>query len=184
MADVSSQSYATTSQIPIIDESIIPKENTTYTLGDSSHIYAAAYTNRINGDDNGVWIRTGNTNVEYFTGTTVRPASNNTHSNGTLTNAWKYTYTYYVGTYGSGISVDNVQGLIFTINNNNRLYIGNSQFRPLTNNYVNFGTSAAKWKCVYTYDVYVDDKSISDIYTTYAYINNVVGDIETLLANI
>lgn len=40
-------SYVTSSDLPVIDESIIPKETDTYTLGDSSHYYSTAYISNI-----------------------------------------------------------------------------------------------------------------------------------------
>ena len=46
LVDIES-TYATTSQIPVIDENLIPKETGTYTLGDANHLYAATYTNEI-----------------------------------------------------------------------------------------------------------------------------------------
>lgn len=44
---LSSMSYATASQLPVIDENIIPKENNTYTLGLSNYNFNTTYTSNL-----------------------------------------------------------------------------------------------------------------------------------------
>ena len=38
--------YVTSSDLPVINENIVPKENNTYTLGDSSYMYNATYSTK------------------------------------------------------------------------------------------------------------------------------------------
>ena len=63
------------SKIPVIDENIIPKENNTYTLGDSTYLYAATYTSDL-------WTSTKNK---------ISNRSDN-QINIQLNNGWKYTF--------------------------------------------------------------------------------------------
>lgn len=44
---IEAMGYITINDVPVINENIIPKENSTYTLGDSSHRYFAAYVSNI-----------------------------------------------------------------------------------------------------------------------------------------
>ena len=91
--ELSANSYITSTDLPVIDENIIPKESGTYTLGDNSTFYAATYTNNWNLPNNGGFIKINNVNRVLITGTAMRPSSNNYYTLGGSNNKWANTYT-------------------------------------------------------------------------------------------
>lgn len=59
-------SYVTSSDLPIINESIVPKENNTYTLGDANHLYNATYTKYLYLNENKVYIHSNSPGLMNF----------------------------------------------------------------------------------------------------------------------
>ena len=117
MDDVSACGYITANDIsiPVINENIIPKETGTYTLGDSSHLYAASYIsdiwmasdtrfsyrgiNQVNLYMNGNWRY-------VFHSNNFSPVLSN-QSLGTSTSKWANTYT-------SNLYADTIHNFIWT----------------------------------------------------------------------
>lgn len=91
--ELSSLGYVTSSDIPVIDENLIPKDTSTYTLGDASHLYNATYTNRVNGPASGLLLRLGNSNKVNIYDTQMRAATANSMNLGTASVPWLSTYS-------------------------------------------------------------------------------------------
>ena len=68
--------YATSSDLPTIDENIIPNISDTYTLGNATYYYHTLYANRIQGSST-INFRTGGNNRLTVSGTTLRPMVQN-----------------------------------------------------------------------------------------------------------
>lgn len=230
--ELNGMSYATTSQLPVIDENIIPKANNTYNLGDANNQYTATYAYIYNLGPENSWERQNNWQTKFKIDGSVKYYLNSNRfmpntsgiSLGASTNEWAYTYTknlilngtdvnnvfptyayvvdyvdqhgggggsevideniipkanntytlgnhdyYYAATYSNAIG--GYTGLFIKVNNNNRVYYGNSQLRPTINNYINLGTSDYKWKTAYSYNYYLGDEGeIRDLFPTYAYV--------------
>lgn len=114
--ELSNCSYVTSSDLPVIDESIVPKENNTYTLGDNSHIYSTSYitnmwlngTNKFsNRNSNQVNIMLNNAWRYVFHINNFSPAHDNAISLGESSARWKSTYT-------TNLYADNIHNLIWT----------------------------------------------------------------------
>ena len=116
---ISQMGYITSSDLPVIDESIIPKETTTYTLGSSSYIYSDLYASshwfnsnsRIRNLSGGVQIIKNGTAIAQFKDTPeLSPNSNKSASLGASDNMWSATYTesLYINGY-TGLSSYNFQ---------------------------------------------------------------------------
>jgi len=100
--ELSNASYVTSADLPTVNENIIPKSNNTYTLGDSTYLYAATYTsdlwlnstnrisnrsnNQVNLQLNGSWRYTFHVN-------NFGPAADNTRDLGESSVRWRSTYT-------------------------------------------------------------------------------------------
>ena len=99
--------YITSSDLPIIDENIIPKENNTYTLGDANHLYNATYTSKLylnsnvglTSDGIALFITTAGNLKFSFDADSFHPYGS-TYSGlldlGASTRTWRSTYTKYL----------------------------------------------------------------------------------------
>lgn len=92
----------------------------------------------------------------------IIPKENNAYTLGDSTYQYAATYTYFVGAYNSGMSIDSAHGIIYNINGNNRFTIANSSMRPITNNYFSLGASNNQWKATYSYSLYLNGTEIRD----------------------
>lgn len=90
---LSTLGYVTSTDLPIINENLIPKENATYTLGDNNTFYAATYTARIGGPSGGISFRVGSSNRATFGNVDFRPQTDLGVNLGRETNRWGSTYT-------------------------------------------------------------------------------------------
>lgn len=109
-------SYVTSSDLPIIDESIVPKENNTYTLGDANHLYNTTYStnfytrvSNLTGFENnknytGIIIRVGGNQKLDINSNDIRPASNGKYNLGT--NNAKFGSTYTSNLYLNGTNIE------------------------------------------------------------------------------
>lgn len=173
---LSAQSYITSSDLPAIDENIIPKETGTYTLGDSSHRYIDTYSYNyrfgyitylasdndydihlsVNGRNKVQW----NLYQYFFVDDNYRAQS----SLGINSRPWGNTYTtnLYSGnivlsdTYNFITNVSNTQ-INFAVNQYNRFKMTNAAFAPSSNNSVNLGTSSELFKNAYTTNIYTEN---------------------------
>lgn len=104
----------------------------------------------------------------YITGTDkdIIPSETNTYTLGNDSYQYMSTYTYWVGAYNSGTTIDNSHGIKIIINGNDRFYYANSQFRPLTDNYCNLGLSTAQWKSTYTANLYLNGQNAYTMFVT------------------
>ena len=166
MADVSACGYITANDIPsvvvpVIDENIIPKENLTYQLGDSTHNYKATYTSSIKSNDSGITFQINNTNKYYISSSTIRPTTANSVNLGT--SDYPFGATYTTNLYSDSIvladsynSIDNSSNtrINFKINQNNRFKMTNVEFAPVSNSGVNLGTNSEHFKNTYSYNYY------------------------------
>lgn len=99
-------SYATTADLPVINENIIPKETGTYTLGNADHLYDTTYTSKIQSVSTGLGIRLGNAGRYAFYDGAFRAADNNRNL-GTSDYKWAATYT-------SNLYADTIHNFIWT----------------------------------------------------------------------
>ena len=95
-------SYVTSSDLPVIDENIVPKATNTYTLGDAHNLYKNIYTKGIISDSNGINVLIGN-NGQYFIGSSTFRPSKVGETLGTSTWPWDVTYTYNLILNGTDI---------------------------------------------------------------------------------
>ena len=102
--ELNEMSYATTSQLPVIDENIIPKANNTYNLGSSAYKYKYTYTNNIGAPSTGLVIRLGDYNRFTFTDKDIHPVYSSTTTLGTAAAPWSYTYTKNLILNGSDVN--------------------------------------------------------------------------------
>ena len=100
-------------------KSIVPAENNTYTLGDSSHIYAATYTNeikwgttRIYNDSNSVTFSVNNYGGMKVGQTHFSPRNGGHYTLGTTSSVWESTYTTNI--YADNAYISNYNNLIWT----------------------------------------------------------------------
>lgn len=167
--ELANASYVTSADLPVIDENIIPKENNTYTLGDSSYLYAATYTDAVyyntnnkiyNTANSGLVVQRAGIDICGFLGggnIGIAPLQSNSKL-GNNSMFWQATYT---------------TGLYFRDNNNSLYSAGNytigckingllrysfmaGSIKPEQSN-VDLGTSSAKWNATYTSNLYADN---------------------------
>lgn len=189
MADVSACGYITTSDIPsvvvpVVDENLIPKENNTYTLGDSTHLYDATYTNSLKFSTYNDITNASNTRINFkinqnnrfkMTNVEFAPVNNNGVNLGTSSEHFKntYSYNYYTG-FNTALTSNSDYNLQFSINGVTRFGMDTVNFFPNGNGNKNLGTTANQWAYTYTKYLIIDGTDIMSI----------IGDVETLLANI
>lgn len=133
---------------------VLPYEDTTYTLGDISHMYAATYTAKIGASNNGLWIDNGGAHKYFAGGAAFRPYSNNAFTLGIDTIRWNTTYSYiYKLGYNTSISSDSDYGIQTTINGHKNFQWNLYQFSMIDNNYrdlCSLGTSGTPFAYTYT----------------------------------
>ena len=114
-SELSNCGYLTSADLPVIDENIIPKENNTYTLGDSTYLYAATYTSRVKVGNNSQIYNDGggitlsvNSNAGLRMGSSnFYPKNNNAINLGQSSNKWNNAYI-------SNLYADNIHNFIWT----------------------------------------------------------------------
>lgn len=165
-------SYVTSSDLPVINENIIPKETGTYTLGDVDHLYNAAYTSRVKvgnnsqiyNDGGGITFSVNSNNGIRIGGSTFYPKTSGGYSNGSSTNLWSATYTndlYYSGkiSYISDKTklIMNDRNIDIYANNKKLVNISDyGGFVPMQTSF-NLGSSANYWGTTYTTNLYADN---------------------------
>lgn len=109
-------SYVTSSDLPVIDENIIPKETGTYTLGDGSYMYNATYSTYLMNTSNAGFYASSNYTIHMILNGGNRYlwdtekfscARNNTRNLGSASLKWKSTYTV-------NLYADNIHNFIWT----------------------------------------------------------------------
>ncbi len=158
----------------VIDEDLIPKETGTYTLGTLNKMYAATYTAKISASNNGLWIDNGGAHKYYAGGSSFRPYTNNAFTLGTDTIRWDstYSYNYYFG-YNVSFNSASDYNLNISLNGSRRFYYDTQTFTGTGTN-KNLGTTNTPFAYTYTSYLILNGTDIMDI----------IGDVETLLANI
>lgn len=123
--ELSGCSYATTSQIPVIDENLIPNTNNTYTLGNSSNYYKTSYAKNVYVDNTiKFWqASSGELDIDlsgvtkyFFNPDRFAPSTANNHNKldlGKSDRSWKTTYTQSLYLNGTNIE-DRFTYLIWT----------------------------------------------------------------------
>ena len=120
ITDLSSMGYVTSNDLPVIDKSIVPKENNTYTLGNASNLYAASYTKAtyLNNTDkiydagNGrIGISVNNYGGFRFGPNQFYPYGENSFV-GTSSNKWGYAYINNIYTSNLYLGSSNIKDLI------------------------------------------------------------------------
>lgn len=164
-SELASASYVTTSQLPVIDESIVPKEDNTYTLGNSSYFYNTSYlTNlylnsgtKIYADEYFLNIRVNGNTATKLSSVSFRPWTDNGLTLGASTNRWSTTYTsnlYTTNIIGDGITIksdDDIEIYPYT----GQIYT--YSIWPSENNNYDLGDSNVKWRDIYTYNLHADN---------------------------
>ena len=113
--ELSNCGYLTSSDLPVIDESIVPKENNTYTLGNADHLYNANYTKYLYLNENKVYIYSNSTGQIKFgvngadrfriNYNTFEPSiSGNTNLGGGTSNP--FTNAYFTNLYLNGTNIE------------------------------------------------------------------------------
>lgn len=124
--EINNASYVTSSDLPVINESIIPKETATYTLGDGSHIYSNTYSRGVylgtgvrmysesSASSNDIAIALGGTAYYYMSNNRFAPngaANSEKIDLGTADRKWNHIYGKSVNvdtTYTSNLYTENV----------------------------------------------------------------------------
>lgn len=99
---------------------IVPKENNTYTLGDSSHLYAATYSSQLNvgnnskvyNDSGGITFSINSNNGIRIGASAIYPKTSGAFNNGSSSNYWKSTYTSNI--YADNAYISNIHNFIWT----------------------------------------------------------------------
>ena len=172
LVDIES-TYATTSQIPEIDENLIPKETNTYTLGNSSYIYNNTYSRSVNlgtgvrifsessASSNDIAVELGGVSYYYINTNRIAPngsANSGILDLGTSDRKWNNVYAnhYNFSSYNS-IDESTSSRLNFKINQYNRYKMTNTEFAPYTNKGVNLGTSTEQFNKLYCDTAYISN---------------------------
>lgn len=187
---LSSNSYASTSyvidkfneitgQITATDKDIIPSESNTYTLGDSTHLYSCVYTSNIDlnsatgfrsNSNNSFFVRVNSNNRYVFANEAFFPYAQNRNL-GSSTYHWAYTYTNYL-----------------ILNGQNAYTMFVTQDDLASRGFLTQHQDLSAYATIAYVTAKVPEEIDLSLYPTYtylySYVGAVVGDIETLLANI
>ena len=191
---LSSNSYASTSyvidkfneitgQITATDKDIIPSESNTYTLGNSTHRYSNTYSYNYrfgystfitSGSDYGIQMSI-NGAVRYqwnmYEFTQTNSNNRNQCSLGTASQPWAYTYTNYL-----------------ILNGQNAYTLFVTQDDLASRGFLTQHQDLSAYATIAYVTAKVPEEIDLSLYPTYtylySYVGAVVGDIETLLANI
>lgn len=179
---LTNSSYVTASDLPVINESLIPKESNTYTLGDADHIYSASYTKSTYFTNN-TKIVGSSSDITFYTGGLSRVKINNNILRpdrtgvdlGTSSQPWANTYTENLYAPTLNLSSDGKHSIKINGNdirfayNDIGFYLNNNGFRPGVNGTKTLGTYSAKWGATYTSNIYANNAYISS--STYLPVN-------------
>lgn len=147
----------------VINESIIPKETGTYTLGDSSYKYYTVYSENFmtrnkcsvhSTSDYNIHLKVNNADRWTFDTLNLVPNSNGDHILGSSTYLFAATYTSQVNVGNNSKMYNDNGGITFSINSNNGVRIGSSAIYPKTSGGFSLGSSSNKWYDTYTYNLY------------------------------
>lgn len=177
--ELSNCSYITSSDLPVINESIVPKENNTYTLGDSSYMYNATYTSKLHlnsnialtTDDITLFVTTAGNLKFSFDIDSFHPYGN-TYSGlldlGTSTRTWRSTYTKYLYLNENKVYIySNGFGQIkFGVNGADRFKINYNTFEPSITGITNLGGGTSNpFTNAYFKNLYLNGTNIEDRFT-------------------
>ena len=173
--ELSNCSYVTSSDLPVIDENIVPKENNTYTLGDANHLYNATYSTKFytrvsnltgfenNNNYTGILIRVGGNKKLDINNNDIRPVSNGNYNLGTA-NA-KFGSTYISNLYlnsNVALTSDGIT-LFVTTAGNLKFSFDADSFHPYGSTYsglLDLGASTRTWRSTYTKYLYLNENKV------------------------
>lgn len=176
--ELSNCGYITSSDLPIIDENIIPKENNTYTLGDANHLYNTTYTSNLylnsnvglTSDGIALFITTAGNLKFSFDADSFHPYGS-TYSGlldlGASTRTWRSTYTKYLYLNENKVYIySNSTGQMkFGVNGADRFRINYNTFEPSITGNTNLGGGTsnpftnAYFTNLYTNNVYISNST-------------------------
>ena len=173
--ELSNCGYITSSDLPVIDESIVPKENNTYTLGDSSYIYNATYSTKFytrvsnltgfenNNNYTGILIRVGGNQKLDINNNDIRPVSNDNYNLGTANAKFGSTYTSNLYLNSNIALTSDGSGLFVTTAGNIKFSFDVDSFHPYGSTYsglLDLGTSTRTWRSTYTKYLYLNENKV------------------------
>lgn len=168
-------------------DKIVPNTTNSVSLGDSTYLYAATYTNdlyysgkisyisdktKLIMNDRNIDIYANNkklVNVSDYDG--VVPMQSDVNL-GSSSSVWANTYTENL--YSPSLvlsysynSIDNASNtqINFKVNQWNRMKLTNTALMPSTNNGIRLGDSGAQWSSTYVRDLYLNGTNIEDRFT-------------------
>ena len=172
--------YITSSDLPIIDESIVPKENNTYTLGDAKHLYNATYTSNLYLNSNvglttdgiALFVTTAG-NIKFSFDTNSFHPYGSTYSGlldlGASTRTWRSTYTKYLYLNENKVYIySNGTGQMkFGVNGADRFRINYNTFEPsISGTTTNLGGGKSNpFTNAYFTNLYLNGTNIEDRFT-------------------
>lgn len=158
--------------IPTIDENIIPKENNTYTLGDSSYFYSTSYitdmwlnsTNKFsNRSNNQINLMLNNAWKYVFHANNFSPANDNAINLGESSVRWGSTYTARVDLNSNIALTSDNSGLFVKTAGNLKFSFDADSFHPYGATYggnIDLGSSSRTWRSTYTNNLYLNGYNI------------------------
>lgn len=177
--ELSNCGYITSSDLPIIDESIVPKKNNTYTLGNTNHLYNATYTSNLylnsnvglTSDGSGLFVTTAGNLKFSFDADSFHPYGS-TYSGlldlGASTRTWRSTYTKYLYLNENKVYIySNSTGQIkFGVNGADRFRINYNTFEPSISGNTNLGGGTSNpFTNAYFTNLYLNGTNIEDRFT-------------------
>ena len=160
----------------VIDENIIPKENNTYTLGDSTYMYAATYTDAVyyntnnkiyNTANSGLVVQRAGTDICGFLGG-VNIGISPLHSNSKLGNSsmfWQSTYTSNIYSGNLYLNDNNVlynktqYQVNLKLNGSDKYIFRTNHLSPASDGGSDLGQSDLYWNNAYINNAYISNYS-------------------------
>ena len=210
MADVSACGYITANDVDMsgylpttggtLSGNLVPSQSASYNLGSSSsrwkevrtksayadntystYIYSGdlilsdSYNSIDNASNTRINFKINQNNRFKMTNVEFAPVSNSGVNLGTNSEHFKntYSYNYYTG-FNTALTSNSDYNLQFNINGAVRFGMDTANFFPNGNGNKNLGTTANQWAYTYTNYLILNGTDIM----------NIIGDVETLLANI
>lgn len=175
-SQLSDCSYATTSYVAdyvatygggVIDENIIPKETSTYTLGDESHLYAATYTSKLwlnsgnviyNDNNYQIVLKLNNSDKYVFRTEYIRPISNNGSTLGTASFNFSSTYTSNLYLNNNNALYNKTQYQVnLKLNGGDKYVFRTNHLSPASDGGSDLGQSDLHWNNAYINNAYISN---------------------------
>lgn len=154
----------------VIDENIIPKETNTYTLGDSSYLYAATYTDAVYVNTNnkiyntaggGMKVQRGGTDICAFLGGAnlgISPVTNNTGRLGNADQIWSNVFSYNINlSTNSKLYYKTQYQVNLQLNGSDKFVFRTNHFSPASNGSIDLGQNDLYWNNFYAYNAYISN---------------------------